>query len=98
MDNAHPASTIALAEVLDLKAATTLASELMAARGGDVALDGASVQRLGAQCLQVIMSAHATWNKEGGTLQIINPSHDLIEGLELLGVDPAGYCVKEAHL
>ncbi len=98
MDNTQAAATIALAEVLDLKAATALAGELLAARGGDVSLDGSAVQRLGGQCLQVIMSAHATWNKEGASLQIINPSHDLIESLELLGVDPAGYCAKEAHL
>ncbi len=98
MENTQAAATIALAEVLDLKAATTLASELLAARGGDVALDGSAVQRLGAQCLQVIMSARATWDKEGVGLQIVNPSHDLIEGLELLGVDPSSYCAKEAHL
>jgi chemotaxis protein CheX len=99
MDTApQAASTILLAEVLDLKAATALATDLLAARGGDVSLDGSSVQRLGGQCLQVILSAKATWDKEGASLQIINASHDLVEGLELLGVDPAGYCAKEAQL
>jgi chemotaxis protein CheX len=95
---AHPASTLPLAEVLDLKAASALATDLLALRGADVALDGSAVQRLGAQCLQVIMSARATWDKEGASLQIVNPSRDLIEGLELLGADPVRYCAKEAHL
>lgn len=96
MDKSEDVSMIALAEVLDMKAASALAADLLAARGRNVALDGSAVQRLGAQCLQVMMSARATWDKEGASLQIINPSHDLIEGLELLGVDPAGYCAKEA--
>ncbi|MHB8284923.1 MAG: STAS domain-containing protein [Caulobacteraceae bacterium] len=99
MTNATPAAlTIPLAEVLDLKAASVLASDLLAARGADVALDGSAVQRLGGQCLQVILSARATWDKEGARLKIINPSDDLVEGLELLGADPAHYCAKEAHL
>jgi chemotaxis protein CheX len=98
MDNTHASATIQLAEVLDLKAASTLATDLLGARGSDVELDGSAVQRLGAQCLQVILSAHATWDKEGVSLQIVNPSRDLVEGLELLGVDPVRYCAKEAHL
>jgi chemotaxis protein CheX len=95
-NNEHAA--IPLAEVLDLKAASALTAVLLGARGRDVDLNGSAVQRLGAQCLQVLLSARTTWEKDGLNLQIVNASHDLIEGLELLGVDPARYCAKEAPL
>lgn len=91
-------ATIVLAEVLDLKAAGALAADMLGARGRDLQLDGSAVQRLGAQCLQVIMSARGAWDKDGAVLQIVNASRDLVEGLELLGVDPTRYCAKEARL
>jgi chemotaxis protein CheX len=97
-NTAPEASKIVLAEVLDLKAASILKAELLDVRGRDVDLDGSAVQRLGAQCLQVLLSALSTWEKDGAALQIFNPSHDLVEGLELLGVDPARCCAKEARL
>jgi chemotaxis protein CheX len=97
-ETAPGAAKIALADVLDLKAASALTAELLGARGRDVELDGSAVQRLGAQCLQVILSARNTWDKDGVSLQIVNASHDLVEGLELLGVDPARCFAKEARL
>uniref|UniRef100_UPI003783CF50 STAS domain-containing protein n=1 Tax=Methylocella sp. TaxID=1978226 RepID=UPI003783CF50 len=59
------AQIVELAATLDLKAAAPLAAELCSIRGADVLIDGAHVERLGGQCLQVLMSAAATWRADG---------------------------------
>jgi chemotaxis protein CheX len=68
-----------------LRAAAPLAAELLSRRGKPVALDGAGVERLGGQCLQVLLSARATWSADGHSFQIDRPSTALIESLEALG-------------
>ncbi|WP_287799477.1 STAS domain-containing protein, partial [Acidiphilium sp.] len=51
--------------ILDLKAASPLAQALLARRGGDLRIDAGAVERLGGQCLQVLLSARATWEADG---------------------------------
>ena len=80
------AATFLLPEVLDLKASAPLAQALLARRGADLQLDGSGVARLGAQCLQVLLSAHASWTADGHVLAIAAPSADLLSTLALLGV------------
>ena len=49
---------VALAEpCLDLSAAGPLAASLLRRRGSPLALDGSAVERLGGQCLQVLLAA-----------------------------------------
>ena len=72
--------------VLDLKAAKPLADALTARRGADLEVDASEVRRLGGLCLQVLLSAVATWQGDGRTLTFLNPAPAFIEGLELLGV------------
>ena len=43
--------------ILDLKAAASLQAAILAHRGQALELDASAVQRLGAQCLQVLLSA-----------------------------------------
>ena len=76
---------IALPPVLDLTAAGPLASELLARRGGPVVIDGSSVERLGAQCLQVLLSARATWSADGQTFSVEAPSGAFAATLAALG-------------
>ncbi len=82
---AQPGPALVLPEVLDLRAAAPLAAELMARRGLDTELDASRVRKLGGQCLQVLLSAHASWQAEGGRLRVVAPSSDFIDGLALLG-------------
>ena len=84
--SAAQTETLRLPEVLDLKAATPLHADLLSHRGADLRLDASQVQRLGAQCLQIILSAVATWKADKAVLEIVSPSKDFIESLELLGV------------
>jgi chemotaxis protein CheX len=80
------ATTLQLPEVLDLKAAAPLLGDLLAMRGRDVSLDASQVRRIGGQCLQVLLSATATWKADAASLEIVNPSPEFAEALELLGV------------
>jgi chemotaxis protein CheX len=90
------AQTLRLPEVLDLTYAGPLAESLLAVRGAIVALDAARVQRVGAQCVQVIMSAIATWKADAVALTVIDPSQEFSEALSLLGVGLAEISTEEA--
>ncbi len=85
VDAHQPGPALTLPEVLDLRAAAPLAAELMARRGLDTELDASRVRKLGGQCLQVLLSAHACWHAEGVRLRVVAPSGEFIDGLALLG-------------
>jgi chemotaxis protein CheX len=85
---AAPSGKLVLAPVLDLRAATPLAEQLLKHRGQPLTLDGSKVERLGALCLQVLLSAIQTWTQDGMALQLSACSASLIEDLRVLGVDP----------
>jgi chemotaxis protein CheX len=89
------AQTLQLPEVLDLTYAGPLAESLLVLRGAEVSLDAAQVQRVGAQCVQVIMSAIATWAADGAALCIIEPSREFREALSLLGVGLAEIPIEQ---
>ncbi len=76
---------ITLPETLDLLAAAPLATALLAKRGQDVVIDGSAVRRLGGQCLQVLLSARASWQADGRLFRIDAASAELAQGLAQLG-------------
>jgi chemotaxis protein CheX len=88
--------TLQLPEVLDLTCAGPLAESLIAMRGAAITLDAAQVQRVGAQCVQVIMSAIATWKADDRTFSITDPSEEFRDALSLLGVGLAEISMEEA--
>lgn len=77
--------TVALPSVLGLTEAAGLRERLLAARGRMVDLDGSGVERLGGLGLQVLLSAHATWSRDGQRLRLLRPSDALRDGLALFG-------------
>lgn len=76
---------LVLADCLDLTAAAPLAAELLAARGGPAILDASGVQRLGAQCLQVLLAARALWSSDGQPWRLVDPSPEFTEAAALMG-------------
>jgi len=78
---------ITLSEILDLKAASRLQNELLAQRHGPVLIDGSRVQRLSGLCLQVLLSAKATWAGDGERLSFQNLSPALSDALGLFGAE-----------
>lgn len=72
---------------LDIKAAVPLAAGLVAARGADLVLDASQVERVGAQCLQVLLSAAATWSADGHALAIEHASPAFADAVRIAGLD-----------
>ncbi len=80
---------IQLPEFLDLAAATPLAQALVERRGKPIVIDGSAVHQLGAQCVQVLLSAKKTWSADGVPLSFVNCAPRMIEDLQYLGIDSA---------
>ncbi|WP_166141792.1 STAS domain-containing protein [Methylosinus sp. RM1] len=77
---------VRLPEILDIRAASPLAAELLHARGNPLTIDASDVAKVGTQCIQVLLSAHATWTADGLPLNVAHPSETLLDALETLGI------------
>ena len=77
----------ALAGSLDLPAARPLAAALLERRGKPTTIDASAVGQVGAQCVQVLLSAKRTWQADGVSLSIVNCAARMIEDLKLIGID-----------
>lgn len=75
-----------LPEILDLTAAAPLAQTFLSRRGSELSVDASQVRRIGAQCLQVLLAAAATWKVDGVRLCLERPSNEFLEGSQLLGI------------
>jgi chemotaxis protein CheX len=75
-----------LPPVLDLVAASALLEAFLTRRGQALTVNGSDVERLGGQCLQVMLAARAAWAADGQELVLENCSEDFAAALELLGV------------
>ena len=78
-------AALLLPDVLDMRAAAPLAAGLLERRGCEVELDASNVRRLGGQCLQVLLAAHACWKADDLPFRVVSPSTGFSEGLALLG-------------
>ena len=90
-------SALQLPETLDLLAAKPLAAALIERRGASIAIDASQVQRLGAQCAQVLLSAASTWKADGHSLAIANRSPGFVDGLQLLGIPSDAFIEGEVQ-
>lgn len=73
---------------LDLRAAGSLAKEILASRGGDLALDAGATEHIGALAVQVIRAAARTWAEAGHALRFEHASDALAGDLAQLGFTP----------
>lgn len=78
--------SLELASTLDLVAAPRLHDELLRLRGQKLEIDAGQVQRLGGQCLQLLLAARAAWEADEQALSLRNPSDEFMAALELMGV------------
>lgn len=79
-------ATMDLPPMLDITAAAQLAGDIIGHRGKDLAVSAAQVQRVGAQCLQVLLSAAATWSQDGMEFEVTDASPEFTEALETAGL------------
>jgi chemotaxis protein CheX len=78
-----------LPAVLDLKAAAPLAAAFLGRRGEDLRVDAGDVQRIGGQCLQILLSAHSAWVEDRRSMTIANATPQFCSAIELFGAGPA---------
>lgn len=95
MKQGSPA-TLKLAPVLDITAAAPLAADLLRSRGRDISIDASGVEKVGAQCIQVLLSAVATWNHDAMEFELAAPSPALVEGLAGAGLEAADFSARNA--
>jgi chemotaxis protein CheX len=90
------AKSLSLEKVLDLNEATALHGKFMALRGSDVTVDASSVERAGAHCVQVLMSAAKTWEEEKHAFTFSRMSDALAKTMQLIGVNYDHLLAKES--
>jgi len=81
-------ATLILPPILDIQAAESLRLQLLAVRGQEVVLDASNVERLGALCLQVLVSAQQSWAREGLTVAIDQASESFANQWNMFGASP----------
>lgn len=84
-----------LPAVLDFKATTPLAESLLALRGTALTIDASRVERIGGQCLQVLLSAQQSWSADDAALSFTNLTPVFVEGLRLMGIAEADFTREE---
>lgn len=81
----EPPASLKLRSILDLTAAEPLKADFLSLRGQSINIDASDVDRVGGLCLQVLMSAHKTWNRDGMSFAFHEPSPAFQDCMALLG-------------
>ncbi|MEP3439232.1 MAG: STAS domain-containing protein [Hoeflea sp.] len=84
-----------LPEVLDLNAANRLHEQVLAHKGEDIDIDATEVDRVGAQCVQVLLAAALSWRADDQILKVKQASDAFIKTLQLLGISDEALLPKE---
>ncbi|WP_295314222.1 STAS domain-containing protein [Roseobacter sp.] len=73
---------------LDLSAAAGLATALRDRTEPEVIVDLSEVRHMGALCLQILIAAATSAQKDGRSLSLINASDRVIDQLRVMGMTP----------
>ena len=76
---------LTLPAFMDLRAAGTLARDLLALRGRPISLDASAVERLGGLGLQVLLSARLTWQADRNSFALVEASEAFLADCALMG-------------
>lgn len=84
-----------MASVLDLNEASVLHGQLSNLRGSDVSIDASRVERVGVQCIQVLMAAATAWQEDKKRFVIEKVSDAFDKSLQLIGINLDHFIAKE---
>lgn len=87
---------LSLDKVLDLNQASALHSKLMELRGSNLTIDASPVERAGALCIQVLVSAAKTWEEDKLSFGFSKISDALGKTMQLIGVNYDHMLAKES--
>jgi chemotaxis protein CheX len=82
------AQSLALPENFDLVAVGPTHQALLGL-GGDLELDASAVRQVSGLGLQLLLSAEATWARDGREFKIVNPAPSLADAFRLAGLHQA---------
>ncbi len=80
------AEPLMLPECLDSSAAADVKDKLLERRGNPLVVDASQVRRVGAQSLQILVSAARTWAADGLSYRLTNPSSEFLDTIALVGL------------
>lgn len=86
MQSGPTSPSLTLPDCLDSAAAITVKEMLLAKRGEEIVVDASQVRRVGVQSLQVLVAAARTWQHEGHSYRLENPSPEFLETVTLVGL------------
>lgn len=81
--------SITLAACLDSLATERLASEFAPQRGHPLTVHAGEVSFVGALALQLLLATYRQWQADEKLFEITGPSDAFLDGIALLGGDPA---------
>jgi chemotaxis protein CheX len=87
--------SLKLSPVLDLNEASTLHGTLMSMRGRNVAIDASEVERIGVQCVQVLVAGARAWEADKKSYVVDKTSDAFAKTMQLIGIDPDLLVAKE---
>ena len=87
--------SLKLASVLDLNEATILHGKLMSMRGSNVVIDASGVERLGVQCVQVLVAGIKAWEADKKSFLVEKTSDAFEKTMQLVGINFRNLVAKE---
>lgn len=87
--------SLKLVPILDLNEASVLHGQLTNMRGEDVKIDASEVERVGVQCVQVLLAAAKTWEADSKNFVFEKVSEAFEKTMQLIGIDIDHLLAKE---
>ncbi len=87
--------SLALSPVLDLNEASALHGKLVSMRGSDLVIDASAVERVGVQCVQVLVAGAKAWEADKKSFLITKASDAFDKAMQLVGIDMNNLVAKE---
>jgi chemotaxis protein CheX len=81
----HAPDVFVLPTRMDASTLPETHADIVRRRGSDLDLEGSQVDRFGAQALQLILSAFATWREDGFRMRVVDPSPAVKAAFDQLG-------------
>lgn len=77
---------LVLPEALDSLSAGGIKELLLARRGSPIVVDAGQVRRTGMQVMQILISAAQTWQADGQSYVVKNPTQEFLDTIALVGL------------
>jgi len=77
---------LVLPETLDSACAMSVRNMLLERRGSPLVIDAGQVRRTGMQAVQILIAAARTWQADGHSYAVTNPSSEFLDTITLVGL------------